>query len=403
MIVNKYTKGCGGGSGSGVTPEDVQHQIDSALTPYWDSGETKDYVDGAVSGIDLSNYYTSAQTEEKIASAVTPVANHLAEVEQVTASALTELHNGLLEVSGRTVDLSGYYTSAQTEDAISAATSGKADAANITANYARIFPTWNEQGIITGTTGNTFKEDRFYVNNGSFIIPHAGRDETPPHFYAPTTPGNAGDILVSVGGNQAPIWSAFTGGDSKTVVDFDKTTHNERAAIYTTLKALYDGGSGATINKTYDFYKTVGTKQGLKIDYYTFADGRLVFGKVVSPDNSGENAVYAQVMTVDSAGNVNVVTNTVGGGAGTGYWTSAQTKTYVDSAVTDVQDQIDTMDEVVSDALNDLNGKLAAISAATQDMVTSTTVRHLVKLTQAEYDVLTPKDPYTFYIISNSN
>lgn len=48
---------------------------------------------------DLSNYWTSAQTQ----SAITIVEDHLYDVEQVTASALTELHEGLVEVSGRSV------------------------------------------------------------------------------------------------------------------------------------------------------------------------------------------------------------------------------------------------------------------------------------------------------------
>lgn len=46
---------------------------------------------------DLSAYWTSAQTQ----SAITIVEDHLFDVEQVTASALTELHEGLMEVSGR--------------------------------------------------------------------------------------------------------------------------------------------------------------------------------------------------------------------------------------------------------------------------------------------------------------
>lgn len=48
---------------------------------------------------DLSDYWTSAQTQ----SAITIVEDHLYDVEQVTASALTELHDGLMEVSGRSV------------------------------------------------------------------------------------------------------------------------------------------------------------------------------------------------------------------------------------------------------------------------------------------------------------
>lgn len=85
-----------------------------------------------------------------------------------------------------------------------------------------------------------------------------------------------------------------------------------------------------------------------------------------------------------------------GGGDMSDYWNSAQTKSYVDSAVTNVQDQIDTMDEVVSAALVDLNEK----------KVESQDIRHMVKLTQAEYDQLVlddEVDPETFYIIVNNN
>lgn len=48
---------------------------------------------------DLSAYWTSAETQ----SAITAVEDHLFDVEEVTASALTELHDGLMEVSGRSV------------------------------------------------------------------------------------------------------------------------------------------------------------------------------------------------------------------------------------------------------------------------------------------------------------
>ena len=64
MIVNKYTKGGG--------------------------------------DIDLSGFYTSAQTEERISSAYTILDEHITEVEQVTASAFTELHDDIIELSGRT-------------------------------------------------------------------------------------------------------------------------------------------------------------------------------------------------------------------------------------------------------------------------------------------------------------
>lgn len=121
--------------------------------------------------------------------------------------------------------------------------------------------------------------------------------------------------------------------EDKTLIDFDKTTQAERADLYTTLKALYDGGSGATINKTYDFYKTVSTKQGLKIDYYGFSGNTLIFGKVVSPDNPEDQVAYAQVMTIQSDGSVSVVSNTIGGVDLSDYYTSAQTESAITMAV----------------------------------------------------------------------
>lgn len=203
MIVNKYGNG-GGGSASGVTPEQVEQEIQSALTPYWESGETKDYVDEAVSGIDLSNYYTSGETDAAIAEAVSGLAT-----EQYVQDAL----------SG--VDLTNYWTSAETEDAISAATSGKADASNLSQQFINVnslrFPLWNKQGIITGYKGAPdWYQTYFYKNGaskGSILTTNAvGLGE----IYAPENPGNAGDILVSTG-NGAPVWSSVTMSDTEEI------------------------------------------------------------------------------------------------------------------------------------------------------------------------------------------
>ena len=321
MIIDFNRYNGGGGSGSGVTPQEVQAQIDSALTPYWDSAATESAITLSVSGKadaanveanssanlfpkwnsegiitgsvsptfspyisindksfqrlttgggdwytggfyapesagtagdilvstgsgtpvwsavtmpDMSGYYTSAQTDEMIASAVTPVANHLTEVEQVTASALTELHDGLLEVS--------------------ASTSGKADAVQV--NPGAGIPSWNNQGVVTGKSSDIMWAD-MSINGMNSLHIASDNSQMSYNIYAPTTSGNAGEVLVSTG-NGAPVWSAVTGG----------------------------------------------------------------------------------------------------GGDMSNYWNSAETKSYVDSAATNLQDQIDTMDEVVADALNDLNGQL---------------------------------------------
>ena len=81
MIISFNRYNGGGGSGSGVTPEQVQAQIDSALTYYWESAitesaiteavsglATEQYVQDALSGVNLDNYYTSEQTEQAITS-----------------------------------------------------------------------------------------------------------------------------------------------------------------------------------------------------------------------------------------------------------------------------------------------------------------------------------------------
>lgn len=208
--------------------------------------------------VDLSAYWTSAQTQ----SAITAVEDHLFDVEEVTASALTELHDDVLELS--------------------ASTAGKADAVNITENNNKMyFPTWTSQGVIKGFTGGAFQLREVKINNQSNLFP-GYLSSNLPNIYAPETSGNPGEILVSVGSG-APVWSAMPAGDV--------------------------------------------------------------------------------------------------------------TKAYVDSADTALQDQIDIMDEVVSAALVNLNNT----------KVESQDIRHMVKLTQSEYDNLSVKDPETFYIIVNNN
>lgn len=213
MIVNKYNQG-GGGSGSGMTPQQVQQQIDTSLTPYWDSGETKDYVDEAVSGISLEGYYTSAQTEEAIISKGYASQDQVDEIDEVVAESLNDLNERVtvLEVSGGTpsVDLSGYYTSAQTEDVISAATAGKADAVSVSANNNSLkFPYWNSQGVITDAFYDSFTRKAFGTNGRNINFLVGAGSANIDSIYGPTTPGTAGDVLVSTG-NGAPVWSAVT-------------------------------------------------------------------------------------------------------------------------------------------------------------------------------------------------
>ena len=76
------------------------------------------------------------------------------------------------------------------------------------------------------------------------------------------------------------------------------------------------------------------------------------------------------------------------------------------SAITEIHDSIpDVSDFVTTGDIQSFvtSGDVATqISAATQNMVESTSVRTIVALTQAQYDALAVKDPHTFYIITNS-
>lgn len=89
----------GSSSASGVYQFDGEEWVAVVdLSPYWTSAETINYVDSAISGIPLDDYWTSAETQ----SAITAVEDHLYDVEEVTASALTELHDNIQELSGTT-------------------------------------------------------------------------------------------------------------------------------------------------------------------------------------------------------------------------------------------------------------------------------------------------------------
>lgn len=266
--------------------------IAEALAPYWDSAATKEYVDSADTAILVEVGELSGVVQEQ---------------QIVFSSGYNELHTQVMELSGRTVDLSGYYTSGETDAAISAATAGKADAASVSANTnTSRWPAWNSQGIITGTVGNIGYEASLTINGTQKWLWGNGSSGSFGKIYAPTNAGTAGQILTPSG--NTPVWV-----------------------------------TPATINGS----------------------------------------------AITAGGNIEIQ----GGGDMSDYWTSAQTKAYVDSADTALQDQLDTMDEVVSAALVDLN----------DTKVASTDIKHMVKITQADYEDLPVKDPYTFYIIIDNS
>lgn len=178
MIVNKYKNG-GGGSGSGST---------------YTAGEyisiSEDVI--SVTGITPSEYLTTADTQDLASKAyvtgiTNPIQTQVDDIERVTATALTELHDAILELSGDTPDLSNYYTKAQVDAEITGATQG------------------------TYTTGNTFTKTGRYNQKNFYYLDPLGYDA--PEFYAPTTSGIPGQVLIAASGtsvdgtSNTPVWT----------------------------------------------------------------------------------------------------------------------------------------------------------------------------------------------------
>lgn len=387
---------CSDDSGGGFDP--------SVLEPYWTSAQTKDYVDEAVSGISLDGYWTSAQTQ----SAITIVEDHLYDVEQVTASALTELHDGLMEVSGRTVDLSPYYTSAETEDAISAATSGKADK-----------PLRETYPLAVSTLHiNAMNYD--LVLNGDY-------GQNIGDIWAPRSNGQAGQILVARGGQSSPVWSAMTFPTpdvDKAYVDSAITGVQDQLdvideVVSDALNDLNDrivelSGSSVDLSAYYTSAQTEDaisaatsgkadaqnvTANNNKFYFPTWNSQGVIKGitggefylKNISINGRGKNFVC-----YDFAGNLPAIYAPTTSGNPGEFLVADGTNTPKWSAVTfpDVSNYV-TSAQVETQIVE----KNYITSAATVNMVSSTSVSTIWKGTQAEYDAITTKDASTLYII----
>lgn len=111
------------------------------------------------------------------------------------------------------VDLGDYAMNS----AVTAGLATKADAQSVSANTGTsspfIFPTWNEQGVITGAKNTSFSkkevyEVQFQLNNtGARGVLRTYNGNLGP-IYAPTSSGTEGQILQS-NGNRAPVWTSY--------------------------------------------------------------------------------------------------------------------------------------------------------------------------------------------------
>lgn len=190
---------------TGITPDlyltsaDTQNlasedYVDAAITAATENLASKSYVDATITAAtasetartentyakiadipSLDGYWTSAQTEDAITAATYPFQSQLDDIERVTATAYTELHQDIVALSGAT---SGYATHAE----VTAATANMATQAYVTGITSPMQTTINTKvtgdGISTIKSitqsaydalvaGGTVDANTFYVITGS--------------------------------------------------------------------------------------------------------------------------------------------------------------------------------------------------------------------------------------------
>lgn len=113
---------------------------------------------------------------------------------------------------------------------VSTSLAGKADAANVTANASLcLFPTWNAQGVITGTYRQA--NDKIMKINGSSFRFYSSEGWNTPPIYAPTEAGDAGKPLIANGTNAAPVYAPYKFA-FLTETEYDALTTKETDTIY---------------------------------------------------------------------------------------------------------------------------------------------------------------------------
>lgn len=114
-------------------------------------------------------------------------------------------------------------------------------------------------------------------------------------------------------------------------------------------------------------------------DYATSGDIQTINERINTKDeviSIALNELHAEIENIDIPDVSNFVT-------------SGDVQTQITSAVTAIENELSEAEQVTSTALNDINSR----------MVSSLDIKTIIKLTQAEYDNLSTKDNNTLYII----
>ena len=238
---------------SGISEQDItnwNNKLDSsALNPYYTSAQTDTAISNATSGkqdtlvsgtniktINNQSLLGSGNIEIQGGSG----GSNIIELTQAEYDALTAYTEDAIYVItdaqainmdnyATTGVLDSYYTSAQTDTAISNAVSGKTDKVSVTASSSGYkFPTWNDQGCITGTSATAFQASQNI--NGSRRKLYSDFLGSLPTIYAPTSAGSAGQPLLSNGGG-APVWGSYKF-QFMSKSEYDALTTKDSTTIY---------------------------------------------------------------------------------------------------------------------------------------------------------------------------
>lgn len=365
MIVNKYNKG-GGGSPFDPTQYYTKSQVDAEISGATEDLASEEYVDDAIeealTGITLDDYWTSGETKDYVDEAISGLTDMIETKEEVIASALTELNetfddyytmdevDEVIEEALSGVSFDGYWTSGETksyvDNAASAITSQVEDVERVTATAL----TELHDAIleISGSTGGS-----------SFVIPAITTDE---EYAAISGSVKTGDLIqvydVDINDDGGEAYGLFQAEVQQGEIVWYRKDNEE--------SVLWSG-------KNYPWMEDNGVSP-IELGGSCF---------LITPDFNSEDEAYNGIGFDDGKPVITHITPEY----------DEQTGEITGMTKTDTPIGADqAKEEVIAAALVDLNEK----------KVESQDVKHIVKLTQAEYDLIASPDPETLYIIINN-
>lgn len=343
----------GGGGGGGVTSGEVETMIDVALTDYYDIDE----VDAAISAAtdDMATQTWVGNQGYITEDAISGKADTSAVTESINAAVSGKLDTSTFETYSGDVetalsakldasaytptDLSEYWTSAQTESAITNAVSGKQDTLSAGTGISI-------SGNVISATGGGGGANAIEVTQAEYeALVSAGTVDLTAFYIITDAPAVDLSGYAQTSAVTAEITAAVSGKadtSALTAVSNALTAHTGNSTIHVTSseKSSWNGKQDALVSGTN--IKTINNESLL-------GSGNIVI--------QGGGAASSAITSGD--------TNAVAGGA--------------------VYDKFDEVEQVTAAALNALNDNFGGLK--------------LVKLTQQEYDDLAVKNNNTLYVI----